>query len=178
MGGLEKIKNDQKKIIGFRNVTEHAGSTSLIYMILKTLIEKYKKDALAVEVNSDDFKLFMNNRMIKVPENEIREYLASRFESVILVDLNNCIDDDFCDEIIYLVEPSTIKLNKLMLNNRNAFNELIGKRVVLNKSLLSSNDVSLLSNEAKINFMYNMVPLNDRVNNDEIVNFINVLGLK
>ena len=178
VGALDKIRNDEKKIIGFRNVTEHAGSTSLIYMILKEMNDNMKKDVLAVEINKDDFKLFMNSRMVKVLEKDINQYLSERYERIILVDLNDCVDTSFCDDIIYLIEPSTVMLNKLMLENRDIFKELSNQKVVLNKSMLSKEDVGILSNEAGMKFIYNIGPLNDRMNNKEIVNFIDILGLK
>ena len=177
LSGLSNMSNNSKQIIGFKNVTNHAGSTTLIYMLLKALTDM-KKDAIAIEINSDDFKLFMNNRMVSIQENDIKEYLASRYEKVILVDLNDCNDMGFCNDIIYLVEPSTIMLNKLMVANQNIFRELSGKKVVLNKSMLLPKDVSVLANEAGINFIYNLRALNDRINNEDIVKFINTLGIR
>ena len=176
--GIKEINSSEKKVIGFKNLTNHAGSTTFIYMILKVLNDNLRKDVLAIEINHDDFKLFMNNRMVRIEENEVRDYLASRHEKIILVDLNECQDTSFCDKIIYLLEPSTIMLNKLMVENQQIFNELKDKAVVLNKSMLSNDDVSILANEAGINFVYNMKPLNDRINNDEIINFVNLLGIK
>ena len=176
--GLNDIGNDGKIVIGFKNITNHAGSTSLIYMILKEMNDNMKKDVLAVEVNKDDFKLFMNSRMVKVLEKDVNKYLSERYERIILVDLNDCVDTSFCDDIIYLIEPSTVMLNKLMLENRNIFKELSNQKVVLNKSMLSKEDVNILSNEAGMKFIYSIGPLNDRLNNEEIVKFIDVLGLK
>lgn len=178
INGLNNVTTNSKQIIGFRNVTNHAGSTTLIYMLLKTLTGIMRKDAIAIEINSDDFKLFMNNRMVSIQEKDINDYLASRYEKVILVDLNDCKDTSFCNDIVYLVEPSTIMLNKLMVVNQNIFRELSGKKVVLNKSMLLPKDVSILANEAGINFIYNLRPLNDRINNDEILKFISVLGVR
>lgn len=49
--------------------------------------------------------------------------------SVILVDLNECEDDSSCGDVLYLIEPSSIRLNKLMRTNKNIFNELNGKKL-------------------------------------------------
>lgn len=61
---------------------------------------------------------------------------------------NSAIASGLVQEIIYLVEPSTIKLNKLMNVRRNVFKELEDKKVILNQSLLSSKDVLELQYEA------------------------------
>ena len=69
-------------------------------------------------------------------------------------------------------------LNKLISDNPQIFNDLNGRKVMLNKSLLSLDDVSILEKEAGINFLYNMRPLNDRIKEEEIVKLINLLGIK
>ena len=180
MNGFDKIEESSKdkKIIGFKNVTLHAGSTSLIYMLLKATIETLKKDAIAIEINKNEFRLFLNKKMISVNEKEAIDFIKSRSESVIFVDLNDCDNCDFCDEIIYLVEPSIIMLNRLMSENRDIFKTLSDKKVVLNKCMLSKDDINILSDEANVKFVYSFGPLNDRVNNDEILSFLDILDIK
>ena len=153
-----------KKIIGFRNVTLHAGSTTLIYMLQK-VAQMQNMDVLSIEINSDDFRLFRDNKMISIKENDIANIFNSIRENLVFVDLNNCMDDSFCTDLVYLVEPSTIKLNKLMMMDKNAFGKLKDKKVVLNKSMLSNNDISILEREAGIRFFDNITFLNDRINN-------------
>ena len=170
--------SNTKRVIGFKNVTLHAGSTSLIYMMMKALLNVLKKDALAIEVNKNEFRLFQNNKMISTNENEVSNLVSSHSESIILVDLNDCNNFEFCDDVIYLVEPSTIMLNRLMATDQSIFRTLVGEKVILNKSLLRDNDIRTLSSEAGIEFMDNIPPVNDRMNNDIILNFISKLGIK
>ena len=93
--------------------------------------------------------------------------------SMVLVDLNNT-NGEACDEVIYLIEPSTIKLNKMTLLNKDIFDEIYGKRIVLNKSLLTDQDVSDFEFESHSKVSYNMPPLNDRADNSQIIkDFIN-----
>ena len=66
------------------------------------------------------------------------------------------------DEVLYLIEPSTIKLNKLTLINPNVFKELEGKKIILNKCLLSDNDIDNFEVEANIKVYYTIPPLNDK----------------
>ena len=170
---IDKVEKG-KKIIGFKNVTLHAGSTTLIYM-LHNIAKKRNMDVLSLEINKNDFKLFHDNKMITVNGNNIREVLDSAREEVIFVDLNDCEDDSFCKDIIYLIEPSIIKLNWLMMTNREIFNELKDKKVVLNKSMLSESDIPILENEAAMKFYFNIGAINDRKNNQIIEEFFDNL---
>ena len=82
-----------------------------------------------------------------------------------------------CQEIIYLLEPSVLKLNKLMNFNRRAFKDLEGKKIILNQSVLSSKDVLELEYEARTKFFFNMPPLNERDENIPILDtFLTKLG--
>ncbi len=170
--------NNNRKVIGVRNVTLHAGSTTLIYLIKKVLEEKFHKSAFAVEVNKSDFKYFNEKGMISSNSNDLHYILSNVNADVVLVDLNDYYGSfDLFNDMLYLVEPSVIKLNALMMNNRFAFRELGGKKIILNKSMLSPNDVHALSKEAGVQMFMNIGPLNDRVSNDVIIDLIKKIGL-
>ena len=168
----------KKLVIGFQNVTSHAGCTSLIYMVHKMLITNMKKNVLSIEIGKNDFRLFRDNNMISANENNINDIINNANVDVILIDLNNYPDNSLCNDVLYLVEPTTIKLNELMATRRDIFRELVNKKVVLNKSLLSPNDIRTLASEAGMGFFYNIEPLNDRIFNDSISKLINMLGIK
>ena len=168
----------KKLVIGFQNITSHAGCTSLIYMVHKMLITNMKKNVLSIEIGKNDFRLFRNSNMISANENNINDIINNANVDVILIDLNNYPDNSLCNDVLYLVEPSTIKLNELMATRRDIFRELVNKKVVLNKSLLSPNDIRTLASEAGMGFFYNIEPLNDRIYNDSISKLINMLGIK
>lgn len=164
------------KVLGFKNVTASAGATTLIYMLKKVLSEK--DYVVAIEVNKNDFGFFNEKDMYSVSENNL-EAAINKFgtANMILVDLNN-INGDICDEIAYLIEPSMIKLNKMMLVNKDVFDKLSSKKVVLNKSLLSSKDVNDFEYESRSKVVFNIPPLNDRADNKEVLTeFINKLEL-
>ena len=166
-------------IIGVKNVTEHAGATTFIYMLKKELAITYGQDnVIAIEIDKNDFALFNDKNMISVKQSEINSVLA-RYKSatIVLVDLNASIDDSFCADVLYLIEPSTLKLNKLVRRNRNSFNKLVGKKVILNMSLLLNNDVFDFESEVAIKVFYNMPPLDERKRNAIINDFLTKLGL-
>jgi len=117
----EKISETVRtaKVIGFKNVTNGAGATTLVYMLKKHLSQKYY--VVALEVNKNDFGFFNEKDMYSVNQNNLSSAI-NKFETanMILVDLNNA-NSELCDEVVYLIEPSTIKLNKMMLVNNNIF---------------------------------------------------------
>ena len=81
---------------------------------------------------------------------------------IFLLDLNKSNKDYLCTDVLYLIEPSTIKLNKLSLINPKVFSELKGKNVILNKSLLNDSDIANFEVESNLKVFYNMPPLNDK----------------
>lgn len=166
-------------IVGFRNLTRSSGATSLIYMLKKEVAGIYGSDnVLAVEVNRNDFSYFYDNRMISSVNSEL-EATLKRFDKmkVILVDLNDCTVDHLCDEVFYLIEPSTFKLNSLMRKNRNIFTQLEGRKIVLNQSLLLENDVKDFESESGLKVLFNIPPLDDRKRNDVLHDFAIKAGI-
>jgi hypothetical protein len=154
------------KVIGFKNVTNGAGATTLVYMLKKYLGQK--NYVVALEVNKNDFGFFNEKDMYSVNQNNLSAAI-NKFDSAshILVDINNG-NEDTCDEIIYLIEPSIIKLNKMMLINKNIFDKLYGKKIILNKSLLGTKDITDFEYESHSKITFNIPPLNDRELNEEI----------
>jgi hypothetical protein len=161
----EKLPPINAKVIGFKNLTSGAGATTLIYMIKRTMT--LKDYVVAIEVNKNDFGYFGEKDMYSVKEtNLIAAITKFGNAATILIDLNNC-DGKMCNEIVYLMEPGIIKLNKLMDRNANLLETLYDKKIVLNKSMLSDRDVEDFEFESHLSVAYNVPPLNDRDNNEE-----------
>ena len=170
--------SSSKTVIGFKNVTDSAGCTTFIYMLKKELAIAFgQQNVLAIEIDKNDFNLFDDKAMISIKANEAKEKIKESNARIILVDLNNCTDDSFCGEVLYLIEPSTIKLNRLVRKNRDVFSKLADKKVILNQSLLLNNDVFDFESEAAIKVFYNMPPLDERKRNAIIGDFLTKLGI-
>ena len=165
------------KIIGFKNVTKHAGSTTLIY-ILKKHLDKYRK-VLALEIDKLDFNFFYNKEMISIQDNEVDMTLEKYGNTdIILIDLNNSKNAvKYCDEIIYLVEPTMIRINESMMVDPTTFNSLKDKKVILNKSPLTNDEIKEFESESHIKAYYVLPMLNERRNSDLINNLIDKLKL-
>ena len=165
------------KIIGVKNVTKHAGASSLIYSMKNALSKNYK--TVGIEVDKMDFAYFRDKDMISTVSSNFQG-LLNKYNNydVILVDLNNCVSiEGSCHVILYLVEPTTLKINRLLTVNPSALRVLKGKKIILNQSLLSSSELSEFEYEAKIKAFYNMPPINERdKNNKHVIDFLKKLG--
>lgn len=160
----EPVNNTfEKTIIGIKNVTKQAGATSLAYMMKQELSKNYS--VVALEVDKSDFPYYRDKDMITTTSNNVGSTISNyKDREIIIIDINNSDSaEGFCHEILYLIEPSIIKIQKLMTFNPNCLDTLKGKKVVLNKSLLSSNDIANFEYESKLKIYYNLVPLNDRL---------------
>ena len=150
------------RIIGVKNITKQSGASSLVYMMKKELSKNYS--VVAIEVDKTDFTYFKDKDMVSTITNEVGIVVNKhKDKNVILIDINNSIvAEGFCQDVLYLIEPSIIKLEKLMVLNAAALQGLKDKKIVLNQSLLSSGDVANFEYEAKVKVFYNLAPLNER----------------
>lgn len=173
----QKVTNGCR-VLGIRNVTDHAGATTLIYMLKRELERIYGENVYAIEVSKHDLQYFNVKNTISTTKDTLTPTINKLTNAaIILVDLNECEDESSCGDVLYLIEPSSIRLNKLMRTNKNIFNELNGKKIILNKSLLSDRDVRDFEGEANTRILYNVPPLDERKKNDKIVSLIDIVGL-
>ena len=165
------------RTLGFVNVTDGAGASSLIYMIKKELEETFKMAVLSIEVDKRDFMFYREQNMISTDKSSLgRELMNSRNFNYTLVDLND-YTDPICDDTLYLIETSVLKLNKLMMKDRNIFSKLKDKKVIVNRCTLNESDLREFAREAGINIFYVLPPLNDRERSEIIANLLRTLGM-
>ena len=166
------------RVIGIKNITDHAGSTTFIYMLKKELEQSFGMSVVAIEVNRHDFSYFNSQNMISIDDEHLMtEIVKHKDTAVILIDLNESSNEGACSDVLYLIEPSSIKLNKLMRKNRRVFEELKCKKIILNKSLLTNSDIMDFEYEGKTKIFYNIPPLNDRIKNPVLSDFLSKIGL-
>lgn len=166
------------RVIGIKNITDHAGATTLIYMLKKELEQTYGMNVYAIEINRHDFAYFNDKNMISTTMNDLGSaMLKVKNANVVLIDLNDTDDESSCGDVLYLIEPTSIKLNKLMRKNRQIFEQLKGKKIVLNKSLLKNRDIMDFEYEAKTKVFYNIPPLNERERSNILGDFLAKIGL-
>ncbi len=115
--------------------------------------------------------------MINCDSNDLRQDITDSQAKIILVDLNKSTDTTMCNVVIYLIEPSILKLNKMIDRNSLVLQKLKDKKVMLNKSLLTNKDVLELQKESGLKLFYSMPPLNDRKSNEIIEDFLQTINL-
>ena len=173
------VEKNGPRVIGIKNITQQSGATSLIYMMLCQLRKNYS--VIAVELDKKDFIYFpgMDKSMFSIKSPDLSSFiLKNNDKDVILVDLNNSPTGDMsCSEVIYLIEPSVLKLNKYMLLNPRGLTPFMGKKILVNQSILSQKDILDFEYESRLKVFYNMPPLDEREANIYILNtFLVKLG--
>lgn len=153
-------------VIGIKNITEESGATTLVYLMKKQLERNY--EVVGVELDKHDFMYFDDESLVSAKSTELGNIITKYNQyNVILVDMNNSPSAEaLVNEVLYLVEPSKIKLNKLLARNPRAFEKYRGKKIILNQSLLNNHDVLDFEYETNTKTFYNLPPLNDQENNN------------
>lgn len=172
----EDKKSAKKRIIGVKSITPGAGATTLTYLMKKQLEKKY--NVLAVEVEKRDFIYYNDKTLLSLSNGVIGETLKTNNDKdVILVDLNaSPAAENFCDEVLNLIEPSIIKINRLLSIKPKILLELRDKTVILCPSLLSDKDVKDFEYESRLKIFYNLKPVDDHSKSDEITKLLVKLG--
>jgi hypothetical protein len=149
------------KVIGLKNITDHAGATSLINVMRRELSENYS--VVAIEVDKMDFLYLGEQDMISTNKLGLAtELMKHRDVDIVLVDLNEYPDVEVCNEVLYLIQPGILKLNKMVKRNKRIAEVLKDKKVVLNQSLLNQTDIDNLEYDTNIKFFANIPPIDDR----------------
>ena len=96
-----------QRIIGIKNLTEHAGSTTLTYLLKKHIESLYK--VKAVEIEKHDFVYFNDTNLDSITSFELKNYLNRNSDlEVVLVDISAGEVEQYCTDVIYLIEPGLI----------------------------------------------------------------------
>lgn len=156
-----------KKIIGVVNLTEHAGATTLVVQMIKQLNIYYK--AIGIEMNKQDFVFFNTSSIYSCTNRDdvLRKIKEHQDVDAVIVDLNDYNHSEFCNDIIYLMEPGTIKITKLLKRNGKIFEELSGSKIVLNRTNMDDSNISEFEVETKCKIF--SVVSNFRDNIDRVI---------
>lgn len=165
------------RVIGIKGLTEHAGATTLIYMLKKQLSEHYT--VLGLELDKNDFLYFNDSDLKSVSSKELSSIINNPVNNynVILIDINDSSEEANCSEMLYLIEPSTLRLNKMIRRDRAILNKMRGMKIILNKSLLDSSDIRDFEGEAGCSVFHNVPPLDDKKDKHRVLDeLLNKLG--
>ena len=175
MNSFNNNDNNKQIVIGIQNLTDHAGATTLMYMLIKHLRDYYK--VVGIELLSQDYIYFRDSDIIGCTSIEDLKMKLSTYRNkdIIILDLNGVDAEDLCNEILYLIDPGIIKLNKLI----NSKKDVSKGKVILNRSSIKDEDISNFEYETKIKVFYNLSNISDRADRlQKIDNLIAKLNLK
>lgn len=174
-----RIPTFGKKIIGLSNMTMHAGASTLTNMMVRQLNNK-GIPAIGIEMNRQDLIYYRSDKLFSAMSRLDLERVVKDHNdaAAIIIDLNDFPEaDKYCNSIIYLVEPSFIRLTKCIRRNKNAFVEKKNEKVVLNMSFVSDDELYDFEIETGVKVFDNIPPLNDRDQDaGEINEFLRKLG--
>ena len=126
----------------------------------------------------NDFK-YLNDKSLKSTTTlDLAYNIANNPDAeVILIDLNDSNQINLCNDMIFLIEPGLIKLNKLIRSDREIFEKLKDKKIVLNKSILNERDINDFELEANTKVFFNIPYLDDKKEHEQILDdFLVALG--
>ena len=115
-------------------------------------------------IEKHDFMFFNDDTLDSVNGFELRNYLNRNTDmEVLLVDIGEQNDfEQYCTDMIYLIEPGLIQLNRMVREDNRIFDTLKGKKIVLNRSVLSQNDVYDFEKESRSKVFYNLPNVDDK----------------
>ncbi len=171
IGETVYVESPKLNIIGIKSLTAHSGATTLTYLMKKRLDQEHK--VIAMEINKNDFVYFQDKTLKSTTSEDLaKELMKNRDYEIALIDLNNYEDEGVCTDVLYLVEPSIIKLNKLIRKDKDIFKKLKNKKIILIHSLLNEKDIAEFEYESKVKVFANIPPLNDRKEDLKPINLL------
>ena len=158
-----QTRTNNIKIIGIKNLSEGAGSTTLMQQMVKQLAFNYK--VKGIELNGFDAMYFRRPDIIFC-----NDYTEAKTKiqwlkgiDVIIIDLNEFEDKNkICTDIIYLLEPGIIRISKFIKNINKYKDELNDMKIVLNRSALKDEEINYFEQETGLNIYYNLTNFDDK----------------
>lgn len=159
-----------KIIIGIENGTPHAGATTLMYMLVKE-ISKSKK-VKGIEMFNNDSLYFKDDRIITCQSRVQFETIVKTLKDidVFIVDLNGSDVKEICNKLVYLVDPGSTKLYKIIKGNQKEYEHLLNSNVVLNRSNIKNDNLNNFEYETHLKIVGNVPNLNERLDSNSELN--------
>lgn len=151
------------KIIGIQDLSENAGSTTLMQQMVKQLSLNYK--VKGIELNGFDAIYFRNQNILFCNDYIEAETKIKSLKdtNIIIIDLNNFDDkNNICSDIIYLLEPGIIRLSKFIKKIDSYKEKLNSMKIVLNRSALKNEEINYFEKETGLSVFYNLGNFDDK----------------
>lgn len=158
-----QARTNNIKIIGIKNLSEGAGSTTLMQQMVKQLAFNYK--VKGIELNGFDAIFFRRPDIIFCNDYIEAETTIQGLKGIdaIIIDLNEFEDKNkICTDIIYLLEPGIIRISKFIKNINKYKDKLNDMKIVLNRSALKDEEINYFEKETGLNIYYNLTNFDDK----------------
>lgn len=158
-----QTRTNNIKIIGIKNLSEGAGSTTLMQQMVKQLAFNYK--VKGIELNGFDAMYFRRPDIIFCNDYTEAETKIKGLKGIdaIIIDLNEFEDKNkICTDIIYLLEPGIIRISKFIKNINKYKDKLNDMKIVLNRSALKDEEINYFEKETGLNIYYNLTNFDDK----------------
>ena len=158
-----QARTNNIKIIGIKNLSEGAGSTTLMQQMVKQLAFNYK--VKGIELNGFDAIYFRRPDIIFCNDYIEAETTIQGLKGIdaIIIDLNEFEDKNkICTDIIYLLEPGIIRISKFIKNINKYKDKLNDMKIVLNRSALKDEEINYFEKETGLNIYYNLTNFDDK----------------
>lgn len=158
-----QTKTNNIKIIGIKNLSEGAGSTTLMQQMVKQLAFNYK--VKGIELNGFDAIYFRRPDIIFCNDYTEAKTKIQGLKGIdaIIIDLNEFEDKNkICTDIIYLLEPGIIRISKFIKNIDKYKDKLNDMKIVLNRSALKDEEINYFEKETGLNIYYNLTNFDDK----------------
>ena len=172
------VKNENQIVIGIQNLTPHAGATTLMYMMIKTLRNYYR--VAGVEMINQDALYYRDPDISESTSYDDLKYKIKSFKDkqAVIIDLNTVNGNVLCDFVLFLVEPGIVSLSKL-LNKNQSYAKIMASnaRIVLNRCSLPEADIPSFEYETKLKVFHILGNIDDRSSrNKEVDELLVKLG--
>lgn len=165
------------RVIGIKNATDGAGATTLVVTMKKELEKYHGLSVKAIEVGKRDFVYFNDKTLVSISKQEyLSEIAKSANYDLVIVDMND-MDENACNEVYYLIEPSIIKINKIVKRDKNVFEKLKDQKIIINKSMISNDEITEFATESGLKIFTAIRPFNDRSRTQVLTGLLNRLGV-
>lgn len=158
-----QTRTNNIKIIGIKNLSEGAGSTTLMQQMVKQLAFNYK--VKGIELNGFDAMYFRSPDIIFCNDYTEAKTKIQGLKGIdaIIIDLNEFEDNNkICSDIIYLLEPGIIRISKFIKNINKYNDKLNDMKIVLNRSALKDEEINYFEKETGLNIYYNLTNFDDK----------------
>lgn len=160
------------QIISLMGLTDRCGVTTLTYYLTK-LLNELGHETIAVELNNTDLVSFNYEHCFSISKSKLKDFLLDHKSAEFILMDNFSFEQADETFIIYAYNP--IQINRWRKYHQ--FNELKGKKIILNKSVFSKSEIEKLELEIEQQFAVKIPYINEMAYQNDVQDFLRLLSV-